>query len=163
MGDPFHLVQVLILLGAANGAPVFATKLLGSRFAMPLDLRIALHDGRPVFGESKTLRGVVASVVCTSLVAAGFGWGWTLGAGVAVAAMAGDLFSSFCKRRLGLAPHAQALGLDQIPEALLPLLLFRDRLGLTWPEVVALVTMFLVVELLLSRLLFKLHIRDRPY
>jgi hypothetical protein len=32
---------------------------------------------------------------------------------------AGDLLSSFVKRRMGLAPHAQAFMLDQAPEALL--------------------------------------------
>ena len=35
--------------------------------------------------------------------------------------MTGDLFSSFIKRRFGSAPSSQALGLDQIPESLLPL------------------------------------------
>ena len=42
---------------------------------------------------------------------------------LAAASMAGDLLASFLKRRFGLKVHAQAIGLDQIPEALLPLLL----------------------------------------
>ncbi len=77
--------------------------------------------------------------------------------------MAGDLFSSFVKRRLGLEPHAQAFGLDQVPEALVPLLLVRDRLGLGWLEIAALLTAFVALQVLLSRLLFMLGARDRPY
>jgi CDP-2,3-bis-(O-geranylgeranyl)-sn-glycerol synthase len=54
-------------------------------------------------------------------------------------------------------------GLDQIPEALLPLLLVQDHLGLSWLDITALLTSFLALQLALSRLLFRLGIRDRPY
>jgi hypothetical protein len=82
---------------------------------------------------------------------------------VALLAMAGDLLSSFLKRRRGLPPSSQALGLDQIPESLLPQFACIDPLGLTIADIVAGVVIFLVGELLLSRLLFKLKLRDRPY
>ena len=42
--------------------------------------------------------------------------GLGIGLLVAATAMAGDLLSSFLKRRLALAPSSQAIGLDQIPE-----------------------------------------------
>ena len=77
--------------------------------------------------------------------------------------MAGDLLSSFAKRRLGRPSSSQALGLDQVPESLLPLLACRVPLGLGWLDVAVLVGVFLVGELLVSRLLYRLHIRDRPY
>jgi hypothetical protein len=41
---------------------------------------------------------------------------------VAFMAMLGDLFSGFVKRRLGMGPSDKALGLDYVPESLLPLL-----------------------------------------
>jgi hypothetical protein len=78
-------------------------------------------------------------------------------------AMAGDLFSSFVKRRLGLPPSSMALGLDQIPESLFPLLACRLLLPLTWLDIGVAVVLFFVGELVLSRILFKLHVRDRPY
>ena len=56
---------------------------------------------------------------------------WLALSGLAVGAMAGDLVSSFMKRRLRLKSEAQAVGLDQIPEVLLPLLLRKSRLGLS--------------------------------
>ena len=77
--------------------------------------------------------------------------------------MAGDLCSSFLKRRMNMAPHSMALGLDQIPESLFPLLACQSLLGLTVLDIAAGVASFLVGELLLSRLLFRLHVRDRPY
>jgi len=42
--------------------------------------------------------------------------GWRVGTLVATFAMAGDLFSSFVKRRLHLASSRMAIGLDHIPE-----------------------------------------------
>jgi len=56
-----------------------------------------------------------------------------------------------------------ALGLDQIPESLLPLLLCRIPLGLGWQSITVVVIAFFVSELLLSLMLHRLHIRKRPY
>ena len=53
--------------------------------------------------------------------------------------------------------------MDQVPEALLPLLLFKTRLGLTPLEIAVLVVAFVLLAVLLSQLLFRLNIRDRPY
>jgi CDP-archaeol synthase len=77
--------------------------------------------------------------------------------------MAGDLLSSFTKRRLGMKPSSKATGLDQIPESLLPALMCWKHLSLSFIDVIALVGAFFVGEILLSLLLFKAHIRDRPY
>jgi len=77
--------------------------------------------------------------------------------------MVGDLLSSFVKRRLDRRPSSQAIGIDQIPEALLPLLACRAALGLGLLDIVVVVAAFFVGELVVSRLLFRLHIRDEPY
>jgi CDP-2,3-bis-(O-geranylgeranyl)-sn-glycerol synthase len=161
--DHLLLLRLMLLLGIANGAPIIATKLLGSRLAAPLDGGLRLRDGAPLFGASKTFRGVVASIGCTALAAPLLGFDWTLGAGFAAASLAGDLLSSFLKRRWKLQPHAEAFGVDQIPEALLPLVLFKARLGLSPVEIVTLVIAFLLLAVLLSQLLFRLNIRNRPY
>jgi len=157
------IVEILILLGVANGTPIFATRLLGKRLNAPLDGGLKLPDGRPLFGPSKTVRGLVLSVVCTMLAAALLGFEWITGAGLASASMFGDLLSSFIKRRLGLRVHSQAFGLDQVPESLLPLLVLRQHLGLGYGDIVIITATFIVLELLLSRLLYRLHVRDRPY
>jgi CDP-2,3-bis-(O-geranylgeranyl)-sn-glycerol synthase len=158
-----QLLGILLLLGIANGSPVLAARLLRYRFDVPLDGGRRLPDGQPVFGSSKTIRGLVVSIGSTTIAALLLGFEWSVGVGISVGAMAGDLSSSFVKRRLRLEPHAQSFGLDQIPEALLPLVLLQDRLGLSWWDIIVLLTAFVALQMGLSRLLFRLGIRDRPY
>jgi hypothetical protein len=157
------LLQLLILVGVANGAAVVAKKVLGARFARPLDGGALFVDGRPLLGPTKTIRGVVVSVLATSICAALMGLGWEVGVLIATAAMAGDLFSSFIKRRLNLASSSMAIGLDHIPESLFPLLASRLLLPLGILDVMAGVTIFVVGALILSPLLFKFNLRDRPH
>ncbi|MEC5324934.1 CDP-archaeol synthase [Aurantimonas sp. A3-2-R12] len=163
IADPSLLARILALLLVANGAPILATKLLAGRLAVPLDGGSTFFDGRRLFGAAKTMRGVVASVLCTSLTAGLFGLGWGFGAILAALALTGDLFASFSKRRLGLAVHARAFGLDQIPESLLPLLVLQAQLNLGAADIVVLIAAFILLETLLSVLLYRLKIRDRPY
>ena len=158
-----HILQLLVLSTLANGAPVVAKKILGPRFARPLDGGIIFLDGRPLFGHSKTIRGILASILITTAGAPLIGLDLTIGAIVASAAMAGDLFSSFVKRRLNFPPSSQALGLDQVPESLFPMLACRDALSLTIADISLGVAIFFVGELILSLLLYQLHLRDRPY
>jgi len=158
-----HILQILVLLTFANGTPIVAKKIFSSRFALPLDAGIIFFDGRPVFGASKTMRGIVVSILITSAIAPFIGLDLTIGAIVASSAMAGDLFSSFVKRRLNFPPSSQALGLDQVPESLFPMLACRDALSLTIADIALGVGIFFIGELILSRLLFRAHLRDEPY
>ena len=111
------LAQLLVLLGIANGTPVIAAKLLGKDNVLPLDGNAILSDGNPLFGSSKTIRGVILSVALTTIVALLIGLGWKVGFVAASGAMIGDLISSFVKRRLGLTSSSKFTGLDQIPES----------------------------------------------
>ena len=157
------ILQLMVLLTLANGAPVVAKKICGNRFSLALDFGMTFFDGRPVFGPSKTFRGILAAVVSTAACAPLIGLDLAIGATVAGTAMAGDLFSSFLKRRLNLPPSSQALGLDQIPESLLPMLACRGALSLTAVDIALGVGIFFAGELVLSRLLFRAHLRDEPY
>ena len=56
-----------------------------------------------------------------------------------------------------------ALGLDQIPEAALPLWILREQLNLDLWSIIIVVILFIIGELILSKLLFKAGIRDKPY
>jgi CDP-2,3-bis-(O-geranylgeranyl)-sn-glycerol synthase len=158
-----HILQLLVLLTLANGTPIAAKKLFGQRFARPLDNGIILYDGRPLFGPSKTIRGILSSTFVTAASAPLIGLDWTIGAVVAATAMAGDLFSSFVKRRLNFPPSSQALGLDQVPESLFPMLACRDALSLTMADIALGMVIFFIGELILSRLLYHVNLRDRPY
>jgi hypothetical protein len=157
------VLQLLILLALANGTPVLAKKLLGSRLSCPLDGDARFLDGQPLLGRSKTIRGILLSVLATSAGASLMGLGWKTGAVVGGVAMAGDLFSSFLKRRIHLPAASRATGLDQVPESLFPLLVCRKALSLTTSDIVVSVALFFIGEVFLSRLLYKLRLRDRPY
>jgi CDP-2,3-bis-(O-geranylgeranyl)-sn-glycerol synthase len=159
----FLILKLLILLAVANGTAVIAKKILGGRFAYPLDGGVLFIDGRPLFGHSKTIRGIALALVVTPIVSALIGLGFAVGAVVAAGAMAGDLLSSFVKRRMGLPPSSMAIGLDQIPESLIPLAACRLLLPLTVLDIVAGVVLFFVGELVLSRILYKLKLRDQPF
>jgi CDP-2,3-bis-(O-geranylgeranyl)-sn-glycerol synthase len=158
-----HILQLLVLITLANGTPIVAKKIVGPRFSFPLDAGTVLFDGRPLFGPSKTIRGILVSVLITTASAPLIGLDLTIGAIVAGAAMAGDLFSSFVKRRLNSPPSSQALGLDQVPESLFPMLACRDALSLTIADIALGVGIFFIGALILSRFLFRAHLRDEPY
>jgi hypothetical protein len=88
--QPVLILKLLILIAVANGTPVLAKKLFGEFLAQPLDGGATFFDGRPIFGPSKTIRGLVLSVLATLLFAMLLGFTWQLGFVVAVAVMAGD-------------------------------------------------------------------------
>lgn len=156
-------IALLFLLMVANGTPVIVSYLFRRRLAYPLDGHIKAPDGRPLLGPSKTVRGVLSAVLVTSIAAPALGLTWQSGALFGGFAMCGDLISSFIKRRLGMSSSAMALGLDQVPEALLPLWIFRESFGLNWASVAYMVVAFFILELVFSRILYKLHVRKQPY
>lgn len=160
----FPLAEALLLVVVANSVPILVRLLpLTAKYSFPLDCRYRFIDGKRLLGDSKTWRGVVASLLATMLCSTMFQTGWVTGMVVALSAMLGDSLSSFAKRRLGLAPSARAIGLDQVPESLLPFIVLHYRWQLTWSEVGLLTVFFVILDLLLSRILFRLNIRKRPY
>lgn len=157
------LLQLLLLIIVANGAPIILRDVMQSRFDAPLDGGAVFIDGQRLLGDSKTWRGVTGSILATAVVA------WLLdlpavtGAAVGALAMSGDILASFSKRRLRLAPSSMAPLLDQIPESLLPALVLQRAFGLDIIGVLVLVGVFIVFELSVSVVLYRLGIRKRPY
>jgi hypothetical protein len=160
---PVAVLKLLVLLSVANGAPVIAKKLFGSTLARPIDAGRRFIDRRPLFGGAKTIRGVLVALILTTAAAPLLGLDWSTGAVVGATAMAGDLFSSFVKRRLDLPPSSRATGLDQIPEALFPLLVCRGSLSLTVADIAVGVTAFFAGVVFFSRILYWFGLRDEPY
>ena len=156
-------IKLLLLLLVANGAPLITYDLLRQRWAYPVDGHLRLPDGRRLLGSSCTLRGWLAAAAATSAAAALLGLSATTGLLIALLAMAGDSLSSFIKRRLGRPAGSMAPGLDQIPEALFPLLGVSRQFALQALDIILLVAGFIVLELLLSRILYELRLRKRPY
>jgi hypothetical protein len=160
---PSTILQLVVLLFVANGTPVIAKRVWRDRFSYPVDCRVKYFRGRHLLGPSKTMRGVLSSILVTSACAPIVGLPWKTGAVVGSAAMTGDLFSSFVKRRLRLPPSSRATGLDQVPESLFPLLSCRSALALTLADIAMGVVLFFIGEVILSRLLYRLRVRAHPY
>lgn len=102
---------------------------------------------RLVLGRTSTVLGFVASA----------------GALMALGAMAGDALSSFIKRRLAIPSSGRAYALDQIPEALVPLLLVQFLVPIPPFVVVTVTFLFLVLEPPMARISQQVGFRDQPY
>ena len=105
LGHALVIFQSLILISAANGAPVLFARLLGTRFARPIDGGVVLRDGHPLLGGSKTWRGLAAAIVLATCAAVIIGLPWLAGAITGASAMAGDCLSSFRQAENG--PRAE--------------------------------------------------------
>lgn len=161
--DLHSIFRVLLMLMIANGAPVIAKRLLGDRLNQPLDCHRRCRDQRRLLGPSKTIRGVIVSVGACMVGAYLIGIDWLVGTGFGAMSMAGDTLSSFVKRRLNIVPSGRAVGLDQIPEALLPTLFVSGTLGLSALDVVLIVSAFWLGSVVFSPLIRWLGLRDQPY
>lgn len=157
-----ELVALLLLL-VANGTPILVRLALGKRLEQPLDGGWRFFDGRPLFGPSKTIVGLIAALSASISLSVALSIGWMTGLLIGGLAMLGDLLSSFVKRRMGLRSSAMALGLDQVPESLIPLMVCAPVLGLSWTQVLLVTSAFFVLEVILSRIAYHLGIRQQPY
>lgn len=156
-------VQALALLFVANGAPIVADWICRKRLSLPLDSGVVLADGRALFGPSKTIRGVMAAILATALAAVTLGYSGSTGALFGSLVMVGDLLTSFVKRRLGLAPSAEAPLLDHVPECVLPAPLCASTFGLSALEIVLLVAVFSWSAPKTARLLHRAGLHRQPH
>ena len=147
-----HIIELVLLLVITNGAPVIARLLLRQRFSKPLDRNLHFVDGRPLLGPAKTVRGIVSALLVTALMAPLFDLSPAQGALFALLAMAGDLISSFIKRRLGIKTSRSAPLLDQLPESLLPLWVMHPVLEETLQDACIVILVFVAIDWLVSRL-----------
>lgn len=161
MSIEFFLLLLLIII--ANGTPILARWLLGDSFKLAVDFGQKLPDKKRLFGASKTWRGVISALLVTSVAAWIFSYSLQTGLLVAIYAISGDLFSSFIKRRLSMKPSSMAPLLDQVPESLFPALMMQQVFNLDTLAVIPLVLTFVIIELMLSHILYRWGLRERPY
>lgn len=102
------------------------------------------RDGRPLLGPHKTRRGLFAALLMGLLGGVILDFPWWLGLGCAALSMMGDLFSSFIKRRRGMASGSLVPGLDQFFEGLFPFAILAPYYGLGTGGVLWLTLLFAV-------------------
>lgn len=159
----YCMIQAVALLAVANGAPVLVNKVMGKRWAWPVDNELKLCDGYGLFGNTKTWRGLCSAVFFTTLAAILSGLEPLTGALFGALSMLGDLLASFIKRRMGCVESSRARGIDTVPESLLPILLLKYPLALSLIDIILAVVLFFLIEELVSPVLYRWHIRKRPY
>ncbi|MCP5246447.1 MAG: CDP-archaeol synthase [Burkholderiales bacterium] len=140
------LPHLLALVITANGAPIALRYLAGHKMAYPVDFHIYFIDQKRLFGNTKTWRGLMASLLLTCPAAVLLDYDLKTGFLIAAGAMSGDLLSSFIKRRLNMRPSSMAPLLDQVPESLIPALLVMHSFHLTAHTIIYLVILFFVLE-----------------
>jgi len=145
-------IELTLLLLVANGTPALIGLLARGHRGLPLDGGHMCRDGHRLLGASKTVRGLLGSLLATTLAAAVLGYTWLFGASFAGLAMLGDATSSFVKRRLGYPASSALPVLDQVPESLLPLLLLQPVTGAAVAEILGAIAVFFILDLLLPRL-----------
>lgn len=141
----------LLLLVVANSTPVIVARVLGHRFDTPIDALFRRHGERPLFGAHKTWRGLLTGALASTSAGALLPCGPWVGLGFGLLALGGDLASSFVKRRMRLRSGYSAPLLDQIPESLLPLLVFNEVLGLTCASIVGTTVVFMFLDFVTAK------------
>ena len=134
--------KILLLLWLINLAPPLLAHFLEDQWNRPIDGGRTFADGRPLFGSNKTLRGILGATVTGLGVGLVLGFPWWVGLFSAILSMAGDLLSSFVKRRLGQPSGTLKPGLDQIFEGLFPFAVLVQFKALPMWMIIGLVLVF---------------------
>lgn len=159
-------LKLLFFLWSVNFAPPLTAHILEEKWNRPLDGFWNFPDGRPLFGSHKTIRGVLAGISTGLLVGLLLGFPWWTGLGAGALSMAGDLYSSFLKRRLALVSGDVVPGLDQFPEGLFPFLILAPYFSLSFLYVVVCVSTFATAayygSVFLNRILLGMPFKSYP-
>ncbi len=149
---PGRYLLPLLLLVIANTAAWAAARIFGTGLAAPLDFGITFRDGTRLLGGHKTWRGLISAAIACAVVTQTLHLGLLGGALFGTLALTGDAASSFVKRRLRIEPGAEILGLDQLPEALFPLLILQRPLGLGFMECLIIAASFALLDIAATKI-----------
>jgi CDP-2,3-bis-(O-geranylgeranyl)-sn-glycerol synthase len=142
----------LLLVIVANATAWAAGRLIPISWRAPVDGDAILADHERVLGDHKTWGGLIAGVIACGTVALLLHRTFLLGVAFGALSLTGDCGSSFVKRRLRLRPGVEVPLLDQLPEALIPLLVLAHPLGLRADQCVIVVVVFSLLDVAASRL-----------
>jgi len=154
------VVKIVVFLLWVNFLPPLANLLWRESLASPVDGGLRWFDRQPLLGPNKTIRGIIVSLLGGTAVSPLLGLTWWQAAGAALLAMAGDLLSSFIKRRVRLSSGTTVIALDQLFEALFPALFLSFFMPLTAGQLIAILLCFIPVSFAGSY--FWNHVTYRP-
>ena len=142
------VIKTTVFLLWLNFLPPLANVIWGERFNKPIDGGRLFFDKHRILGNHKTIRGVLFCLLGGTAVAPLLGVDFHVAAFASLLAMAGDVLSSFIKRRSNKPCGSNVIVLDQIFEALFPVLFFKAFLQLTWAQILIILLCFIVMAYL---------------
>lgn len=180
--DVLFAIWFFLPAGAANMAPVLAVKMpVIKKWNTPLDFG-ATFRGKRVFGANKTWRGLASGIVVAVLVL----WlqqyivsrfdlfsgvifvdytafpALVLGTLLAVGALTGDAVKSFFKRQRGFKPGTVWLPYDLVDHIIGAALFATPFVVFSWWVYLALIAIWLALNLAVSYCGYLLGIKERP-
>ena len=156
----------------ANCTPVF----VGG--GPPLDFGRNFIDGKRIFGDNKTIRGLIGGIFLGTLIGfilpllfplvhlptLTFSDALLLALLLSLGTHAGDLFGSFIKRRLNMKPGAPAPILDQLGFLIFALAFALPFFPyLTLMEIIVVVVITLIIHPLSNLIAYILKLKDKPW
>lgn len=168
---------------AANGAPIFSSRLpVMHSWNVPIDFG-KLFRGRPILGPHKTWRGLVSGMIVATLVlwlqqllAARFGWADYLSGPVDYAplptllfgpllglgALGGDAIESFFKRRRGTQSGKSWFPFDQLDYVIGALLVSLPFVVLSLRQYICIVVMWFCLHIASTYIGWRMGLKDQP-
>jgi CDP-2,3-bis-(O-geranylgeranyl)-sn-glycerol synthase len=120
-------------------------------------------DGKPLFGDHKTLRGTVSGLAAGFLIGLAQGSPF-MGVLLSVGAIGGDLIVSFFKRRINLKPGALLPIADQMGFIIFAVILvgFTEQAP-SWDQVVGILVATLPIHYLSNLVAWALKLKSNPW
>jgi len=155
-------MEILLIIIAANSAPPLLAAFCPRTCRNRIDCGMHWRDGRDLLGSHKSRDGVMAGFLAGSACGLLLGVPLLMATAAAASSMLGDLFTSFLKRRIGLADGGDVHLIDQVFEGAFPLLLARWFYDLSWQSFMAQLLLFCAAGLAGSWISRKLLLAGPP-
>lgn len=167
--DFFRILLLIVPMYVANGSAVLF------KGNTRLDFGKNFFDNRPVFGNGKTFRGTIFSIIAGTIAAfaiallfpeivKNYSSNYFLaGFLLSVGAIGGDLAASFLKRRLGLKQGEEFFPLDQLDFTIGGLILANFFLPPEIPEILLILLLTIFVHRFSNWIAFKLKLKNVPW
>lgn len=128
----------------------------------PIDFGIRFPDGRPIFGDHKTIRGLLVGLAA-GFITAFLQNSLIIGGALTIGALLGDLGGAFIKRRLAFLPGQPFPILDQL-DFIVGALLVVSLISI--PDigmVFSIVLITPIVHMFTNAFAYLLRIKDMPW
>lgn len=182
MSDIWLALWFFVPAGLANIAPVFLSRTPGLRnWNTPLDFGKS-YNGKRIFGEHKTWRGLIGGVVIGAATGGSLVYQLYpesaervdifpgsplasmvfLGAILGFGALYGDAVESFFKRQINIAEGNSWFPFDQLDYIIGGLLASLPLVVLQWNEYFVIVVIWFLMHLTVSYIGYLLHFKKTP-